>query len=79
MTTDDSQRALIERVLARPVADSTRAVWGFTNRTDIVTLASEDRVVVQRYRRRQDAEYRLRVMRCRVPAPGDASAKEAGR
>jgi hypothetical protein len=38
MATDESGRALIERVLARPVADATRAVWGFTNRTDIVTL-----------------------------------------
>ena len=63
MAADESARALIERVLARPVADATRAVWGFTNRTDIVTLDSGERVVVQRYRRRQDAEYRLRVMR----------------
>jgi aminoglycoside phosphotransferase (APT) family kinase protein len=63
MATDDSERAVIERVLARPVADATQAVWGFTNRTDIVTLGGGDRVVVQRYRRRQDAEYRLRVMR----------------
>jgi aminoglycoside phosphotransferase (APT) family kinase protein len=63
MATDESERALIERVLARPVADATQAVWGFTNRTDIVTLGSGERVVVQRYRRRQDAEYRLRVMR----------------
>ena len=63
MATDESGRALIERVLARPVADATRAVWGFTNRTDIVTLGPGDRVVVQRYRRREDAEYRLRVMR----------------
>jgi aminoglycoside phosphotransferase len=61
MARDDSGRAL-ERVLARPVADATRAVWGFTNRTDIVTLEGGERVVVQRYRRREDAEYRLRVM-----------------
>jgi aminoglycoside phosphotransferase (APT) family kinase protein len=59
----NSERAQIERLLDRPVADATKAVWGFTNRTDIVTLADGDRVVVQRYRRRQDAEYRLRVMR----------------
>jgi aminoglycoside phosphotransferase (APT) family kinase protein len=63
MATDESERALIERVLARPVADVTQAVWGFQNRTDIVTLGSGDRVVVQRYRRRDDAAYRLRVMR----------------
>jgi hypothetical protein len=36
--------------------------WRFTNRTDIVTLADGDQAVVQRYRRRKDAEYRLRVM-----------------
>ena len=63
MATDESGRALIERVAVRPGADATRAVWGFTNRTDIVTLGPGDRVVVQRYRRREDAEYRLRVMR----------------
>lgn len=69
MATDEPERALIERVLARPVADATRAAWGFTNRTDIVTLGSGERVVVQRYRRREDAEYRLRVMRAlREPA-----------
>jgi hypothetical protein len=63
MAAEESKRALIERVLARPVADATQAVWGFQNRTDIVTLGSGERVVVQRYRRRQDADYRLRVMR----------------
>ena len=63
MAMDHSEHALIERVIARPVANATQAVWGFTNRTDIVTLAAGDRVVVQRYRRRQDAEYRLRLMR----------------
>jgi hypothetical protein len=39
MATDETERAQIERVLARPVADATQAVWGFTNRTDIVTSA----------------------------------------
>jgi aminoglycoside phosphotransferase (APT) family kinase protein len=63
MATEESERALIEGVLARPVAEATQAVWGFQNRTDIVTLASGEHVVVQRYRRRQDADYRLRVMR----------------
>jgi aminoglycoside phosphotransferase (APT) family kinase protein len=61
--TDDSKRDLIERLLKRPVTGATHAVWGFTNQTDFVTLAGGDRVVVQRYRRRQDAEHRLRVMR----------------
>jgi hypothetical protein len=36
MATGESERALIERVLARPVADATPTVWGFQNRTDIV-------------------------------------------
>jgi hypothetical protein len=62
MATDQSERALIERVLARPAADATKAVWGFQNRTDIVTLGSGDRVVVQPYRRRHDVAYRLRSM-----------------
>jgi aminoglycoside phosphotransferase len=64
---------LIERVLGRPVADAARAAWGFTNRTDMVTLAGGQRVVVQRYRRREDAAYRLRAMQ-RLSGP----ASEAG-
>ena len=40
MAAEESERALIERVLARPVADATQAIWGFTNRADIVTLDS---------------------------------------
>ena len=63
MATEKSERALIEGMLGRPVAEATQAAWGFQNRTDLVTLGSGDRVVVQRYRRRRDAEYRLRVMR----------------
>jgi len=63
VVTEDPDRAQIERVLARPITDATQAVWGFQNRTDMVTLAGGDRVVVQRYRRREDAEYRLRAMR----------------
>ena len=63
MASEESERDLIEGVLGRPVAEATRAVWGFQNRTDIVTLGSGERVVVQRYRRRQDPEYRLQVMR----------------
>jgi aminoglycoside phosphotransferase (APT) family kinase protein len=39
-----------------------RAAWGFTNKTDIVTLENGERIVVQRYRRPQDAAHRLRVM-----------------
>lgn len=63
MNADDSERELIELALARPVSGVTRAAWGFTNRTDMVTLDNGERVVVQRYHRRADAEYRLRVMR----------------
>ncbi len=37
--THDSKRDLIERLLKRPVTGATHAVWGFTNQTDIVTLA----------------------------------------
>ena len=63
MSAEASGRGLIERALARPVSDVTRAAWGFTNRTDMITLDNGERVVLQRYRRREDAEYRLRVMR----------------
>ena len=63
MNAEASERELIERALARPVSDETRATWGFTNRTDIITLDNGQRVVLQLYRRREDAEYRLRVMR----------------
>lgn len=69
VATNDPDRVLIERVLARPVTDAEKAAWGFTNRTDLVTLDSGDRVVLQRYRNRYDAGYRVRVMRAlRVPA-----------
>jgi len=37
---DDSKRDLIERLLDRPITGATPAVWGFTNRTDFVTLAN---------------------------------------
>ena len=44
---------------------------GFTNRTDVVTLASGERLVGQRDRCREDAEYRLRGMRA-LPVFGAA-------
>ena len=53
----------IQQLLGRSISSSERAEWGFQNRTDLVTLESGERVVVQRYRRREDAEYRVRVMR----------------
>ncbi len=62
MEAQDPERELIERAIGRPVAAAARAAWGFTNRTDMVTLAGGQRVVVQRYRRRRDAAYRLRVI-----------------
>jgi hypothetical protein len=37
-STDASARALVERVIAQPVAGAEKADWGFRNRTDIVTL-----------------------------------------
>lgn len=58
--------------MARSVRDSAHARWGFTNRTDVVTLSDGDRVVVQRYRRRRDAEHRLRVMRALATPAADA-------
>jgi aminoglycoside phosphotransferase (APT) family kinase protein len=69
---DDAKRDVIERLLKRPVTGATHAVWGFTNQTDIVTLAGGDRVVVQRYRRCQDAEHRLRVMRALLTPAAEA-------
>jgi aminoglycoside phosphotransferase (APT) family kinase protein len=53
----------IQLLLGRSISSSERAEWGFQNRTDLVTLETGERVVVQRYRRREDAEYRVRVMR----------------
>jgi hypothetical protein len=58
----DPERELIERALGHPVAATARAAWGFTNRTDMVTLAGGQRAVVQRYRHQEDAGYRLQVM-----------------
>lgn len=52
----------IQQLLGRSISSSARAEWGFQNRTDLVTLESGERVVVQRYRRREDAEYRVRTM-----------------
>ena len=52
----------IEELLGRSISSAKRAEWGFQNRTDLVTLRTGERVVVQRYRRREDAEYRVRVM-----------------
>jgi hypothetical protein len=58
---DGAARGIAERALGGAVAGAERAAWGFTNRTDVVTLTSGERVVVQHYGSRGDAEYRLRV------------------
>ena len=52
----------IKELLGRSISSAKRAEWGFQNRTDLVTLRTGERVVVQRYRRREDAEYRVRAM-----------------
>jgi aminoglycoside phosphotransferase (APT) family kinase protein len=72
MSPDGSERLLVERLLARPVASVESAVWGFTNRTDVVTFADGERVVLQRYRRLPDAMHRLRVMRALWQPAADA-------
>ena len=58
----ESDSRWVEQVVGQVVAEATTAAWGFQNRTEIVTLAGGDHVVVQRYRRSADAEYRLDVM-----------------
>jgi aminoglycoside phosphotransferase (APT) family kinase protein len=69
---DGAPRTLAEHALGGAVADAVRAEWGFTSRTDLVTLTSGERVVVQHYGRRHDAEYRLQVMQGLRPAASDA-------
>ncbi len=55
-------RRCVERVLGQNIAEAMTAAWGFQNQTDMISLDSGDRIVLQRYRRRADAEYRLEVM-----------------
>ena len=62
ISSSNEDRVLLEKIVGEPIIALVPGRWGFTNRTDIVTLADRNRVVVQRYRRRKDAEYRLRVM-----------------
>ena len=69
MASEESARDLVSCALGEEVVATTQAAWGFQNRTDIVTLAGGERVVLQRYRRREDAEYRLRGMRALSAAP----------
>src|SRR5688500_7488558 len=62
MPSSNEDHVLIEQMVGGPIITMVPGRWGFTNRTDVVTLANGNRMVVQRYRRRKDAEYRLRVM-----------------
>jgi alkylated DNA nucleotide flippase Atl1 len=48
MAGSGSDRRWVERVLGQVVAEATTAAWRFQNRTDIITLAGGDRVVLQR-------------------------------
>ncbi|MBF6174408.1 phosphotransferase family protein [Nocardia blacklockiae] len=52
----------LERTVGQPVSEAMPAQWGQQDRTDMVTLADDTRVVLQRYRRRADAERRVRIM-----------------
>ena len=61
MTADSDTREL-ERIVGRTLTSVTRARWGFANRTDIVTTAGGDRLVVQRYRDGALAAHRIKTM-----------------
>ena len=65
MTTDSDDlefelQALTE-IVDEPVVAFERAAWGFENRTAIVTLAEERRLVVQRIANRSLAPHKLRL------------------
>jgi len=55
------ERAELERLVGEQVVRVERAEWGFTNRTDVVTLTAGRRVVLQRYASRSGAVHRLRI------------------
>lgn len=57
-----------ENLLGRPVAAVEHAGWGFTNRTEVLTLDSGDRAVVQWYADRRAAAHRLDATRQLAPA-----------
>ncbi len=62
MPSGEMDKRWVERVLGTAIAGATTAAGGFQNRTDMISLDGGDRMVLQRYRRRADAEYRLEVM-----------------
>jgi aminoglycoside phosphotransferase (APT) family kinase protein len=66
-----SERLRLEQIVGEPIVGVAPAEWGFTNRTDIVTVRGGRRLVVQQYRKREDAEYRLHVMRALRGAGAD--------
>jgi aminoglycoside phosphotransferase (APT) family kinase protein len=49
-------------MLGERVSTAERAAWGFQNETDIVTLESGERCVLQRYRHREHARRRLAIL-----------------
>ncbi|WP_378734474.1 aminoglycoside phosphotransferase family protein [Nocardia brasiliensis] len=59
---DSAEYGGLEQTLGQPIAGIAPAEWGFQNRTDLLTLADGDRMVLQRYRNPDDAERRLRIM-----------------
>ena len=52
----------LEGIVGVALTSVVRARWGFANRTDIVTTAGGDRLVVQRYRDGALAAHRIRTM-----------------
>ncbi len=52
----------LEQTVGQEVSASIPAEWGTQNSTDMVTLADDTRVVLQRYRHRADGERRVRIM-----------------
>jgi len=65
----------LEQILDQPIIEAAPAKWGFAHQTAVVTLADGSGVVSQQYRRRTDAERRLRIMDAlRDPAAGKGIA-----
>jgi len=73
-----SERDLIERGLAQPVADAERAVWGFTNSTDIVTLESRRAELVRCARQKQVCSTRPSIPKRRSVYHADANPTVLG-
>lgn len=52
---------LLERLLGGRIQSVERAPWGFTNKTDVLTLVGGERVVLQRYVDQSAAQHRMRL------------------